>query len=103
MRAAERDKPHSHPCNHCKTAVECHGHWSYNHDGWPETWCDDYHKLTGMFLCEDCDRLFKLPGCDDCGEPGATVTAEDSDDASGYRGDSYFCGSCWEKRMEQRR
>lgn len=93
------DRVHSHPCNHCKTTVDCHGSLSFNYDGWPETWCDEYHKLSGMFLCESCADLFKRPGCDDCGEPGATHAFEDSDDASGYKGETALCDDCFQKRM----
>jgi hypothetical protein len=93
-----RDRPHSHPCQHCLTTVECHGTLSFNYDGFPETWCDDYHKLTGVFLCESCDRLFKdAPECHVCGDPAVHVV-EDSDDASGYRGEIGLCAQHWAER-----
>jgi hypothetical protein len=38
--------------------------------------------------------------CHVCGEP-ADLVVEDSDDASGYKGDVAFCRACYAKR-EQR-
>lgn len=37
--------------------------------------------------------------CDDCGEP-ATLTFEDADDASGYRGARALCQSCLDRRLQ---
>lgn len=51
-------RPHRHPCQHCKTPVECGGEWEQNIDGWPEVICREFHMEGGFtnpdFLCEDC-------------------------------------------------
>ena len=48
-------RPHSHPCAHCKTPVECGGELEQNHDGWPEVICRIFHREPGPdFLCESC-------------------------------------------------
>lgn len=52
-----RQRPHSHPCDHCKTPVECGGAWLRNEDGFPETICSARHRAGGEVvevLCEDC-------------------------------------------------
>jgi hypothetical protein len=54
-----RDRAHTHPCQHCKTPVECHGDQEQNHDGWPAVRCLDYHLEGGTvarLLCEDCEK-----------------------------------------------
>lgn len=50
--------PHTHPCAHCRTPVDCHGARVPNFDGWPTTVCVSYHLYGGIanpaFICEDC-------------------------------------------------
>lgn len=56
--------PHSHPCAHCKTPVECEAELVRNYDGWPEVVCEDYHLVGGAtnpdWLCEDCQECDAL-------------------------------------------
>jgi hypothetical protein len=49
--------PHSHPCQHCRTPVECVGTIKQNYDGFPEFICEEFHQDDGtiaVFLCEEC-------------------------------------------------
>lgn len=49
---------HTHPCEHCKTPVECDGERERNHDGWPEVICTSYHLPGGRIAdvrCESCE------------------------------------------------
>jgi hypothetical protein len=61
-----------HRCDHCKTPVERDG------------------DIPRLVLCESCHRTFAMPDCHVCGSP-AVRTIEDSDDASGYRGEVGLC------------
>lgn len=58
-------RPHTHPCDRCKTPFHCHGELLRNHDGWPETICDLYHVEGKNFrICEACAMT---AWCSDCG------------------------------------
>jgi hypothetical protein len=56
-----RPRPHSHPCRHCRTPVECEGELVANDDGWPTVICRAYHldggQIDDTFLCEACREL----------------------------------------------
>lgn len=80
---------HTHTCQHCQAPVECDGALEPNYDGWPEQVCTVYHVQGRHVLCDPC-ILASRERCDVCGEP-ASVVVEDSDDASGYRGDVALC------------
>ena len=67
-----------HVCDHCKTPVELDG---------------DVPKLV---LCESCQKYFAEP-CHVCGDPAVHVV-DDSDDASGYRGEIGLCEQHWAER-----
>lgn len=53
-----RIKPHSHPCQHCRTPVECCGDIEQNYDGFPPFICREFHLDGGAinrdFICESC-------------------------------------------------
>lgn len=94
------DGLHVHACCHCKTPVECHGEQVRNHDGAPEVICLSYHRADGTitpWLCEYCYSAAQRSECHDCGEPAVHVF-EDSDDASGYRGEIGLCNACLSAR-----
>ena len=92
------DSPHSHPCAHCQTPVDCHGELVRNHDGFPETICHVFHVCGTPFYCHACYLATKQEACADCGEVAAVVF-EDADEASGYRGDLALCAACIAKRQ----
>ena len=91
------DSPHSHPCGDCQTPVECRGELLRNHDGWPEVVCHTYHVCGTPLICESCHVASQRDACHDCG--GLAVQAfEDTDDASGYKGEIALCGACLQRR-----
>ena len=55
------------------------------------------------FGCEDCQWVEGgkplTDACELCGENPAELTFEDSDDASGYRGEIALCNECLRKRL----
>lgn len=92
------DPAHSHPCAHCRTAVECHGELIRNHDGFPEVVCHVYHVCGTTLICESCYVATQRDACHDCGEPGMHAF-EDADDASGYKGEIALCHACLQRRQ----
>lgn len=87
---------HTHPCRYCQTPEDCAGELLPNHDGEPEVICHSYHVCGTPTICERC---FTIQGeeCHDCGER-ASIAIEDSDDASGYKGDVLLCAACATQR-----
>lgn len=96
---APRDRPHSHPCAHCKSPLECHGELLRNFDGWPEVICHEYHVQSLLLLCEPCNRQFHLSDCHICGEPSVMTVEDDASDGTGYRGDVAFCEQHYLERV----
>jgi hypothetical protein len=68
-----------HCCDHCKTPVELNG------------------DVPRLVLCASCQQHFTTPDCHVCGDPAVHVV-EDSDDASGYRGEIGLCQQHWAER-----
>ena len=48
-----KPKFHHHECYHCGQQFVCRGELEWNHDGWPEVVCFDFHRMEQQ-ACPKC-------------------------------------------------